>query len=123
MTRSLGETDDGSQLDAHVGETITINLPENATSGYRWAIDHYAQDVVEALGTEPTYKQAGQVTQARVKAGSGVAIRGTLDHCSCGLPQAGTRMARRRAAPGRLAPPTMTHPSWPLRRGLLSHGM
>lgn len=30
-------------------------MPENATTGYRWTIDRYSQEIIEAVGTEPHY--------------------------------------------------------------------
>ncbi len=50
---SLVETDNGRTIDVRLGETVQITLPENATTGFRWAIDHYDQDSFEALATEP----------------------------------------------------------------------
>jgi inhibitor of cysteine peptidase len=52
---TLVETDNGRTVDVHVGATVRIVLPENATTGYRWAIDRYDQDLIEALATEPNY--------------------------------------------------------------------
>ena len=51
----LTEKDNGATIDIRAGESITINLPENATTGYRWAIDHYDQKCLEATATEPHY--------------------------------------------------------------------
>ena len=36
---SLVEKDSGRTIDIRSGETVQITLPENATTGYRWAID------------------------------------------------------------------------------------
>jgi inhibitor of cysteine peptidase len=52
----LSESDNGQTMDIRVGESVRINLPENATTGYRWAIDHYDEEFIEALATEPRYK-------------------------------------------------------------------
>ena len=52
---SLVETDNGRTIDVHPGETVQVTLPENATTGYRWAIDHYDQDSIEAVSAEPHY--------------------------------------------------------------------
>jgi inhibitor of cysteine peptidase len=35
----LDEGHDGTQVDAHVGDTIDVLLPENATTGYQWEVD------------------------------------------------------------------------------------
>ena len=55
---TLVQTDDGRTVDVAVGDTVRIVLPENATTGYRWAIDRYDRDVIEAVATEPNYTGA-----------------------------------------------------------------
>jgi hypothetical protein len=37
----LVEKDNDRTVDIRQGESVRISLPENATSGYRWAIDRY----------------------------------------------------------------------------------
>jgi inhibitor of cysteine peptidase len=49
------ESDNGRTVDVRLGESVRINLPENATTGYRWAIDRYDEEFIEALATEPRY--------------------------------------------------------------------
>jgi inhibitor of cysteine peptidase len=49
------ESDNGRTVDVPLGESVRINLPENATTGYRWAIDRYDEEFIEALATEPRY--------------------------------------------------------------------
>ena len=39
MTIILTERDNGGRVQAHVGDTIELHLPENAAAGYRWALD------------------------------------------------------------------------------------
>jgi inhibitor of cysteine peptidase len=75
---SLTEADDGRSVDLYVGETVDVTLPENATTGYRWAIDRLDPGIVEANESKPRYPSgqvgnAGQVTFAfkATKAGSG----------------------------------------------------
>src|SRR5262249_55525939 len=50
----LSEADNDRTVDVHVGDTIRLTLPENATTGYRWAIDR-RDDVVEVVSEEPRY--------------------------------------------------------------------
>ena len=57
--QSLGETDNDRTVDVHVGEIVKVTLPENATTGYRWAIDSYDEKHIEALATEPHYTAKG----------------------------------------------------------------
>src|SRR5258705_5417551 len=51
----LAEKDNDRTVDIRLGETVKITLPENATTGYRWAIDRYNEEFIEALATEPHY--------------------------------------------------------------------
>ena len=51
--QSLTEADNGRTVDLRVGESVRLTLPENATTGYRWAIDRLDRDVVEEAGSEP----------------------------------------------------------------------
>jgi inhibitor of cysteine peptidase len=52
---SLVEADNGRTVDIRRGETVRISLPENASTGYRWAIDRFDEQLIEALTTEPLY--------------------------------------------------------------------
>jgi inhibitor of cysteine peptidase len=49
------EKDNGRTVDIRLGELVRVNLPENATTGYRWAIDRYDEEFIEAVATEPHY--------------------------------------------------------------------
>ena len=78
---SLTEADDGRSVDLRVGETVGVTLPENATTGYRWAIDRIDPGIVEANEAKPRYPSdqtgsAGRVTFAfkATKAGSGEVV-------------------------------------------------
>jgi inhibitor of cysteine peptidase len=51
----LSETDNGRTVDIRVGEAVRVTLAENASTGYRWAIDRYDTELVEALEPEPRY--------------------------------------------------------------------
>jgi inhibitor of cysteine peptidase len=51
----ITEKDNGRTVDVRLGEPVRIDLPENATTGYRWAIDHYNEEFIEAIATEPRY--------------------------------------------------------------------
>ena len=46
---------------------VRLTLPENATTGYRWTVDHFDREVVDPAGSEPHYAggavgSAGNVT-------------------------------------------------------------
>ena len=76
--QSLTEADNGRTVDLRVGESVRLTLPENATTGYRWTVDHFDREVVDPAGSEPHYAggavgSAGQIMfdfKAK-KAGSG----------------------------------------------------
>src|SRR5882762_9822764 len=55
IMQTLTETDNERTIDIAAGDTVRISLPENATTGYRWAIDRVDDDVIEAVGSEPHY--------------------------------------------------------------------
>jgi inhibitor of cysteine peptidase len=50
--QSLTEADNERTVDLRVGESVRLTLPENATTGYRWAIDRLDRDVVAEAGSE-----------------------------------------------------------------------
>jgi inhibitor of cysteine peptidase len=53
VMQSLTEADSERTVDLRVGESVRLTLPENATTGYRWALDRLDRDVVEEAGSEP----------------------------------------------------------------------
>jgi inhibitor of cysteine peptidase len=62
-TATLTEADNGKDVDAHVGDTIVLRLPENPTTGYRWAFDD--------LDTAAVGAQEGDHTRSSEAVGSG----------------------------------------------------
>ena len=65
--QSLTEADNERTVDLRVGERVRLTLPENATTGYRWTVDHFDREVVDPAGSEPHYAggavgSAGNVT-------------------------------------------------------------
>jgi len=56
---SLVEADNGRTVDIQQGDTVRITLPENATTGYRWAVDRVDESFIEALESEPHYAPSG----------------------------------------------------------------
>jgi inhibitor of cysteine peptidase len=52
VMQSLTEADNGRTVDLRVGEGVRVTLPENATTGYRWAIDRLDRDAVEEAGSD-----------------------------------------------------------------------
>jgi inhibitor of cysteine peptidase len=47
--------DNDGTAEVHIGDSVRINLPENATNGFRWAIDRYDEQLFEVVATEPHY--------------------------------------------------------------------
>ena len=52
---TLTDKDNNRTIDLHVGEAFDVSLPENASTGYRWAIDHYDQGLVQELSSDSSY--------------------------------------------------------------------
>lgn len=73
---SLTEADNGHTVDVRAGETVSVTLPENATSGYRWAIDKLGPGIVEANEATP-HVPAGPV-------GSGGTVTFAFKHAGHG---------------------------------------
>jgi inhibitor of cysteine peptidase len=53
---SVGLNDDGRAINMQVGETVTIRLSENATSGYRWTLNRFDENLFELLDVRLDYK-------------------------------------------------------------------
>ncbi len=82
VMQSLTEADNERTVDLRVGESVRLTLPENATTGYRWAIDRLDRDVVDMAGSDSHYGggigAAGNVTfdfTARKAGSSEVALK------------------------------------------------
>lgn len=63
----LTQNDNGRPTTIEVGQTLAIDLDENASTGYTWAIDGYDENILESLGSTPRYSSGpvgsgGQVT-------------------------------------------------------------
>jgi inhibitor of cysteine peptidase len=52
-TITLTQGDKGKSITVHIGDEIIINLPENPTTGYRWAIDK--MDATVLVSQNPTF--------------------------------------------------------------------
>lgn len=76
--RSLSLADDGGTVDIEIGDTLSVCLPENATSGHIWAPDDLDPDMLELLAEAPDYPgrvvgSGGEVTFQIRAAAPGVA--------------------------------------------------
>jgi inhibitor of cysteine peptidase len=47
--------DNDGTAEVYIGDSVRIKLPENATTGFRWEIDRYDEQLFEVLATEPHY--------------------------------------------------------------------
>jgi inhibitor of cysteine peptidase len=47
MSSVLTAADNGRTVELHVGDEVALRLPENATTGYRWAIDSADANLVD----------------------------------------------------------------------------
>jgi inhibitor of cysteine peptidase len=55
QTATFTQQDNGRTLSLRVGHTATLSLPENATTGYRWAIDSIDPTVIALSEGQPRY--------------------------------------------------------------------
>jgi len=63
---TLTEADNGRTVDLRVDETVDVSLPENATSGHRWAVDRLDPGIVEADEAKPHYPSGAVGSGGRV---------------------------------------------------------
>jgi len=52
---TLTEADNGKTVTVRVGETVAVTLQENASTGYRWAIDGAGPALVTVHGPDASY--------------------------------------------------------------------
>ncbi len=52
---SLTEKDHDRTVDIRLGQTVRVTLPENASTGYRWAVERSDEEILETLKPEPHY--------------------------------------------------------------------
>jgi inhibitor of cysteine peptidase len=63
----LTEQNQGQAVDVRVGQPVVLSLPENATTGYRWAIDHLDSSLVQASETAARYPSTAAGSGGRVE--------------------------------------------------------
>jgi inhibitor of cysteine peptidase len=51
----LTEAAQGQTVDVHVGQSVVVDLPENASTGYRWGFDHADPALVDATQGQARY--------------------------------------------------------------------
>jgi len=51
----LSQIDNDRTVSVGVGDTVRISLPENASTGFRWTIERYDDEFLEALPAEAGY--------------------------------------------------------------------
>jgi inhibitor of cysteine peptidase len=56
---TLTQAAQGSTVDVTVGQSVAVDLPENASTGYRWAVDHIDPALAEAAEGQPRYPASG----------------------------------------------------------------
>jgi len=84
MSVILTAADNGKTVELHVGDAAVLRLPENATTGYRWAVDAADGSVVEIAEGEyiatPNRVGAGGEAQWIVHAKAAGATQVKLKH-------------------------------------------
>jgi inhibitor of cysteine peptidase len=51
---TIGETDNGKSFQIRRGETVTLRLPGNPTTGYTWAVDEIDKKIMELVDSSYT---------------------------------------------------------------------
>jgi len=59
MRIEVGESDDGREIQMHVGDAICFELPENPTTGYRWSVGHPLPPELEAVRDDFVSRSSG----------------------------------------------------------------
>jgi inhibitor of cysteine peptidase len=84
---TLTEADDGKTIDARVGDTLLLRLPENPTTGYRWAFD--------GLDGAAVSVHDGDHAPASAAPGSGGQTTWTLEPTASGTTRIALKLWRR----------------------------
>ena len=76
---TLTEADNGKSIDVHAGDILVVRLHENASTGYRWALDEVASPLIavhdaEYAGRSQAVGSPGEV-QWRIEAKSPGTVR------------------------------------------------
>jgi inhibitor of cysteine peptidase len=61
LAHVLTRQDDGRSVAVHPGDTISISLPENPSTGYRWTLDQSDESVLAAIGSRYVHGPADRV--------------------------------------------------------------
>ncbi len=83
--RSLKLADDGAAVEIDVGETLSVRLPENASSGHRWAPEEVDPKILELVAEEPVYS-----------GGAGIGAGGEVTFRACAMAPGDTELAFRK---------------------------
>jgi inhibitor of cysteine peptidase len=57
-TRLITQTDHGKTVSVRKGDTVTLQLPENPTTGYRWSLDQHDPSALEPM-QKPSFEPGG----------------------------------------------------------------
>jgi inhibitor of cysteine peptidase len=58
-SRLITQADHGKTVEVQKGDSITIKLPENPTTGYRWSLDEHDPSALEPVET-PSFEAASR---------------------------------------------------------------
>ena len=50
--RTLTQEDNGKTIEIKTGDSLVVNLDENPTTGYRWAVERGSEDLLNPSGSE-----------------------------------------------------------------------
>lgn len=78
-TRSFTSGDSGTTIQANLGDTMTIQLPENPTTGFRWAIQDADDSILDLQSSDYKTAQPGVGGGGQRTFTFGVKAAGTTD--------------------------------------------
>ncbi len=61
MVHQLNASDNGRTVVLRSGEVLRVVLPENATTGYRWAVERWDREVAGLVAEAPQYPPGSAV--------------------------------------------------------------
>ena len=64
---TVTERNEGQTITVRVGQPVVVSLPENATTGYRWAVDRVDPETVEIREGESQYGSGAVGTGGRAQ--------------------------------------------------------
>src|SRR6476659_5316798 len=63
----IHEGDNNKSFDANLDDTIIITLKENATTGYRWKLDHVDEEIISIQKSQFSVNSANRIGSGGIR--------------------------------------------------------